>query len=56
VQQQSRDTIIELDQVETTTPEAIRRWPRRRRFLVIVGAAALCWAVPATIVYLLLHR
>jgi hypothetical protein len=33
-----------------------RRWPLRRRFLVIAAAAALCWAIPAAIVYLLLAR
>jgi hypothetical protein len=27
------------------------RWPRRSRFLFIVGAASLCWAIPAVIVY-----
>lgn len=27
------------------------RWPRRARILFIVGAASLCWAVPAVIVY-----
>jgi hypothetical protein len=30
-----------------------RRWPLRRRFLFIVTAATLCWAVPAVIAYLL---
>jgi hypothetical protein len=33
-------------------PEA--RWPARRRFLVILGAATLCWLLPALIVGLLL--
>ena len=32
----------------------VDRWPRRSRFLFIVGAASLCWAVPAAIVYLVL--
>jgi hypothetical protein len=29
----------------------VERWPRRSRFLFIVGAASLCWAVPAAVVY-----
>jgi len=32
---------------------AIERWSRRARFLFIVGAAALCWAVPGAAIYLL---
>jgi hypothetical protein len=31
----------------------IDRWTRRSRFLFIVGAAALCWAVPGVAIYLL---
>jgi hypothetical protein len=27
------------------------RWPRRSRFLFILGAASLCWAIPAVVVY-----
>jgi hypothetical protein len=29
----------------------VQRWPRRSRFLFIVGAASLSWALPAAIVY-----
>jgi len=35
---------------EATAP--IRPWPRRRRFLFIVGAASLAWLVPALLLYL----
>jgi hypothetical protein len=31
-----------------------RRWPLRRRFLVITLAASLCWVIPGVIIYLLL--
>ena len=31
-----------------------QRWPLRRRFAFVVLAAMLCWAIPVTIVYLLL--
>jgi hypothetical protein len=27
------------------------RWPRRSRFLFILGAASLCWAIPAFVAY-----
>jgi hypothetical protein len=29
----------------------VEKWPRRSRFLFILGAASLCWAIPAAIVY-----
>jgi hypothetical protein len=29
------------------------RWPRHRRIAFLAGAAALCWAVPILVVYLL---
>src|SRR4051812_16927758 len=29
----------------------IERWPRRSRFLFIVGAASLSWVLPAAVVY-----
>jgi hypothetical protein len=32
---------------------AAPRWPRRRRFLFVVGAASLAWIVPAFLLYLL---
>jgi hypothetical protein len=32
---------------------AVAKWPRRSRFLFIVGAAALCWAVPGLAIYLM---
>jgi len=31
--------------------ELVARWPRRSRFLFIVGAASLSWALPAVVVY-----
>jgi len=34
---------------------AERRWSRRRRFLFIVAAAALCWAVPIFLVLKLFY-
>jgi hypothetical protein len=55
VQHHSRDTIVEIERVETS-PETERRWPLRRRILVIVGLAALCWAIPLAIACLLLSR
>jgi hypothetical protein len=55
VQHHSRDTIVEIERVKTS-PEAERRWPLRRRIGVIVGLAALCWAIPLAIAYLLLGR
>jgi hypothetical protein len=33
-----------------------QRWPMRWRFLFIFAAAALCWIIPAVIVYLVLAR
>jgi len=35
---------------------AAPRWPRRWRFLFIVGAASLAWIVPALLLYLLFAR
>lgn len=32
----------------------VERWSRRSRFLFIVGAAALCWAVPGLALYFLI--
>jgi hypothetical protein len=29
------------------------RWPRSRRLAFVAGAAALCWAVPVLVAYLL---
>jgi len=55
VQHHSHDTTIELERVETPPSDTDRRWPRRTRFLVILGAGALCWAIPAMIAYLLLY-
>ena len=55
VQHHSRDTIVEIERVKMS-PEAERRRPLRRRIPVIVGVAALCWAVPLAIAYLLLSR
>ena len=56
MQHHSRDTIVEIERVKTS-PDAERRWSLRRRILVIVGAAAVCWAIPAGIAYLLfLHH
>jgi len=52
VQHHSRDTIVEIERVKTSL-DAERRWSLRRRILVIVGAAAVCWAIPAGIAYLL---
>jgi hypothetical protein len=39
---------------EAATPvefELVPRWPRRRRFLFIIAAASLCWAIPAAVLY-----
>jgi hypothetical protein len=36
-------------EVEAATDE--RLWSRRARLLFIVGAATVCWAVPALLVY-----
>jgi hypothetical protein len=32
----------------------VAKWPRRSRFLFILGAASLCWAIPAALVYWLI--
>jgi len=32
----------------------VARWPRRSRFLFILGAASLSWALPAVAVYWLI--
>lgn len=32
----------------------IERWSQRSRFFFIVGAAALCWALPGLAIYLLI--
>jgi hypothetical protein len=32
---------------------AERRWPLRRRVVFIVIGATLCWAIPATVAYIL---
>jgi hypothetical protein len=43
---------IALAAVPTLDQEAlIERWPRRSRFLFIITAASLCWAIPAALVY-----
>ena len=39
---------------ELSDEPQIERWSRRSRFLFIVGAAALCWAVPGVAIYLLI--
>jgi hypothetical protein len=38
---------------EALAGEPEQRWTRRSRFLFIVGAAALCWAVPGIAIYLM---
>jgi hypothetical protein len=32
----------------------VERWSRRSRFLFILGAAALCWALPGVAIYFLI--
>ena len=42
-------TTAELPFLET---EEERKWSHRARFLFILTAASACWAIPATIAYL----
>jgi hypothetical protein len=43
---------LALTPVPSDDDEALtERWPRRSRFLFIVTAASLCWAIPAALVY-----
>jgi hypothetical protein len=37
--------------VELEEESLVRKWPRRGRFLFIVGAAATCWLVPGLAIY-----
>ena len=37
--------------VELEEESVVRKWPRRSRFLFIVGAAAACWLVPGLAIY-----
>jgi hypothetical protein len=45
----TRATVVELPFLET---DEVQKWSHRARFLFILTAASACWAVPATIAYL----
>lgn len=40
--------------VDAASSDEERPWSRRSRLLFLVGAGAMCWVVPALIVYWLL--
>jgi hypothetical protein len=37
--------------LELEEESLVRKWPRRGRFLFILGAAAACWLVPGLAIY-----
>ena len=41
----------EAPAIELEEESFVRKWPRRSRFLFIVGAAAACWLVPGLAIY-----
>jgi len=37
--------------LELEEESLVRKWPRRSRFLFILGAAAVCWLLPGLAIY-----
>jgi len=42
---------IEPSAIEAEEEVLVSKWPRRSRFLFILGAAAACWLVPGLAIY-----